>query len=299
MRLAGLFLLLLAVVFSPALFALAVHATREDLHSHVLLIPFISAYLLHIRWSDLPKTYRSSTVPAIVLAALGAGALAAAFVLVPAILALSQNDYLALMAFAFVCWAVAGGFLFLGSRWMAAAAFPMWFLLFMVPLPDAMVELLETGSKYGSAETSALFFSLWGMPFLRDGLVFHLPGISLEVAQECSGIRSSWVLFITSLLAANLFLRTTWRRTVLVLLVIPLGLLRNGLRILVIGILCVEIGPEMIHGIIHRRGGPLFFGLSLIPLFALLWWLRKGEQASRQPISPATAMPVEAEPNKT
>ena len=63
----------------------------------------------------------------------------------------------------------------------------------------------------------------------------------------------------------------------LVAAVIPLGILRNGLRILFIGLLCVHVGPEMIHSVFHRRGGPPFFVLSLIPLFVLLWWLRRGE----------------------
>jgi exosortase/archaeosortase family protein len=86
---------------------------------------------------------------------------------------------------------------------------------------------------------------------------------------------------MTSILAANLFLKTPWRRFALVAFVIPLAILRNGFRILVIGLLCVNVGPQMIHSVIHRRGGPVFFALSLIPLFALLWWLRKGETRAR------------------
>jgi exosortase/archaeosortase family protein len=150
-------------------------------------------------------------------------------------------------------------------------------------MPDAMADALETASKYASAEVANLFFYLSGTPFLRAGLFFQLPNITIEVAQECSGIRSSWVLFITSILAANLFLKTPWRRLVLVVFVIPLAILRNGFRILVIGLLCVNIGPQMIHSLIHRRGGPLFFVLSLIPLFLVLWWLRKGDVQTRQP----------------
>jgi hypothetical protein len=62
---------------------------------------------------------------------------------------------------------------------------------------------------------------------------------------------------------------------------------RNGFRIWVIGTVCVEFGPQMIHGIIHNRGGPLFFALSLVPLFLLLWWLRRGEAPKTDPpISP-------------
>jgi len=190
---------------------------------------------------------------------------------------ISHNDYLALMAFAFVSFVAAGGFFFMGARWMAAAAFPFAFLIFMVPLPDAVVDALEKGSTLASAEAAAMYFGLAGTPLVRHGTIFELPGITLEVAQECSGIRSSWVLFITSVLAANLFLKSPWRRLALVAFVIPLGILRNGFRVFVIGELCVRVGPHMIDSIIHRQGGPFFFALSLVPLFLLLWWLRRGE----------------------
>ena len=113
--------------------------------------------------------------------------------------------------------------------------------------------------------------------------MLSIPGLTLEVAKECSGIRSSWVLFITSLLASHLFLRTRWRQTVLVAFVIPLGILRNGFRIAVVGLLCVHVGPHMIDSVIHRRGGPLFFALSLVPLYLLLWWLRHQEQQHNLP----------------
>jgi exosortase/archaeosortase family protein len=107
---------------------------------------------------------------------------------------------------------------------------------------------------------------------------FELPHvISITVAQECSGIRSTWVLIITSLLASYLFLRSPWRRALLVAIVVPLGVARNAFRILVLALLCVHEGPHMIDSPLHHRGGPIFFALSLVPLFALLWCLRRGE----------------------
>jgi exosortase C (VPDSG-CTERM-specific) len=166
---------------------------------------------------------------------------------------------------------------------MAAAAFPVAFLIFMVPLPDVAEHWLEAASVVASADAAALFFKLTGTPLLRDGAILALPGITLEVAKECSGIRSSWVLLITSLLASHLFLHSPWRRIVLVAFVIPLGIVRNAFRILVIGLLCVHIGPHMIDSIIHRRGGPVFFALSLVPLFLLLEWLRRQEQRRNLP----------------
>jgi len=269
------YIVLLTLLFVQSLTMLMIHAAQSDLHSHILLVPFISAYLLYIRRRLPLPAYRSSIAGMITLGAIGIAALAAAIRWHGS---LSVNDELALMALAYVSFLAAGGFLFLGSKWMGAAAFPVAFLIFMVPLPDAAVNWLEDASANASAEAAALYFNVLGTPLVRHGTVFELPRIVLRVAQECSGIHSSWVLFITSLLASHLFLKTWWGRTALVALVIPIGILRNGFRILVIGLLCTHVGPHMIESSIHRRGGPLFFALSLIPLFLLLWWLRRQER---------------------
>jgi len=125
--------------------------------------------------------------------------------------------------------------------------------------------------------------SLSGMPVFRQGLDFQLPGMRMAVAPECSGIHSSLVLFITSLLAGQLLLRSPWKRAALTLAVIPLAILRNGFRIFTIGQLCVHVSPDMINSYIHRRGGPIFFVLSLVPFFLLLYFLRKAESRKLKP----------------
>ncbi len=271
---------LLTLLFIQPLARLMVYAAQSDLHSHILLVPFISAYLLHLQRGRLSTAYRSSLAGMVPLCLLGLAALAARFQWRDS---LSLNDGLALTALAFVSFAAAGGFLFLGSKWMAAAAFPVAFLIFLVPLPDAAVDWLEKASMLASADAAAWYFNMTGTIVLRRGQVFELPGIVFQVAQECSGIRSSWVLFITSLLAAHLLLKTRWRRLLLVAFVIPLGILRNGFRILVIGLLCVHVSPGMIHSPIHHKGGPIFFALSLVPLSLLIWWLRHQEQRPSLP----------------
>jgi exosortase C (VPDSG-CTERM-specific) len=267
------FAALLAVAFGKPLVALFVHVANSNLHSYILLVPFVWGYLFYIRRKQPRAEYSSSPAWAAVPLVIGLAALGAA----ESITTLSHNDYLTLIALSFVCSLTAGGFFFLGRKWMRDMAFPFFFLIFLLPMPDAMANALETASKLASTEAANVFFNVTGTPNLRDGTIFRLPNITIQVAQECSGIRSSWVLLITSLLAANLFLKSPWRRVALVAAVIPLGIIRNGFRVWVIGTLCIRFGPGMIHSIIHRRGGPAFFVLSLIPLFLLLWWLRRDE----------------------
>jgi exosortase C (VPDSG-CTERM-specific) len=277
LRIAGWagWIIVVTLAFSQPLIDLWQHAAQSELHSYIPLVPLVTCYLLHIRRKTLPTGFRSSIAGSVVLCGIAALSLAAATGWGGT---LSVNDFLSLMALAYVSVIAAGGFLFLGSRWMAAAAFPVSFLIFMVPLPDFLVHQIETASVVASADVSAWLFRLTGTPLLRDGTVFTLPGIVLRVAQECSGIHSSWVLLMTSLVASHLFLNSPWRRLILVAFVIPLAIVRNSFRILVIGLLCVHIGPHMIDSVIHRQGGPVFFALSLIPLFLLSVWLRRQEQ---------------------
>jgi exosortase len=140
-----------------------------------------------------------------------------------------------------------------------------------------MQDGIEAFLQRGSAEVAATMLRISGMPVFQTGTHFQLPSFSLEVAPECSGIHSTLILVITSLLAAYLFLQKSVNRWIMLLVVVPLALLRNGFRIFVIAQLCVRIGPQMIDSPIHRKGGAVFFVLSLIPLFLLLVYLSKRE----------------------
>ena len=192
------------------------------------------------------------------------------------------EDYLATMVLSFLSLLIGGACLCLGKQTLRVVAFPAAFLVFMVPFPVFLREGIESFFQHGSAEAAQALFTLSGTSFFRQDMSFQLPGFSLQVAPECSGIHSSLVLFITSLLAGHLFLKSPWKRAVLTLAVIPLALLRNGFRIVTIGELCVHVSPDMINSYIHRRGGPIFFVLSLVPFFLLLLVLRKLDGRKRR-----------------
>jgi exosortase/archaeosortase family protein len=78
-----------------------------------------------------------------------------------------------------------------------------------------------------------------------------------------------------------LFLLTTWRRLALVCVILPLGLLRNGFRIWVLAVLTVNVDRRVIDSPLHHQGGPIFFVISLFPLFGFLWLLFRSERALR------------------
>lgn len=274
----GLSVGVLAILFGHTLWRLGRLALSSDLYSHTLLIPLVTVYLA----STQKGAFRE------IRGDRGWAALAAGLGLVPLLWfwtgrlqgrQLELEDSLFLEISALVVLVIASGLLFLGRKAMSAVALPVALLFFLAPFPKAAELSIERFFQYTSAEAAALLFRCSDIALLRQGLVFELPGIILEVGRECSGIRSSLVLFITSIIAGYLFLQTPWKRALLTLVVIPLAILRNGFRIFVIGWLCVRVDPAMIHSWVHQKGGPLFFVLSLVPFFALLLLLRKSEAA--------------------
>ncbi len=277
-RLAGFLsaTLILAACFCFPLYELLQLAFTDDLYSAIPLVPLLSLYLVWLK-RDLPVSFGSAVKPATAFFTAGFLSLLAYWLALRDRFGPIEN-YLAINILAFLFFFVGICFLFLGSLFVRAFTFPLALLIFTIPFPEPARHGIELFLQYGSAEFAGMFFHLAGTPFLRDGLNFHLPGCVLQVAPECSGIHSTLVLAITSLLGAWLFLRSPWKRTALVVVVIPLALLRNGFRIFVIGRLCVAYGPQMLASPIHRHGGPLFFALSLVPFFLFLLFLRKTEQ---------------------
>jgi exosortase C (VPDSG-CTERM-specific) len=285
LRRLGVATALLALCFGAPLLQLISFAWQSEFFSYIVLVPFISGYLVWtMRRSLIQEPVRPCWQGAL-LAWAAAALLAGGFWIgwhggwLP-----QKQDYLAVMTAAFLCgfWGLC--LAFLGSKFARRIFFPLAFLAFAIPMPAGCQDSVVTFFQNASAPAAAGFLHLVGEPVSRRGLDLQLSHFAVTVAPECSGIHSTMVLVITSLLGGYLFLRRFWTRAVLVLAVIPLAILRNGFRISVIGWLCVHVSPEMIHSPIHRKGGPIFFVLSLIPFFVLLLFLRK--QDSRTNGSP-------------
>jgi len=267
----GFALAAIILVFAKPLFDLVQFAFQSDAFSHVILIPFISAYLASLRRKTVILNASSTSPGMFVALALGL-LLAASWFTTP-----SPEIRLCLSTLAFVCFVFAAAFRFLGHAAVRELAFPLGLLFLMAPLPPVIMDALEIFFQHASAWAAAAMMKVSGLPALRDGLFFLLPGLRIEVAQECSGIRSSLVLFITSLIAGHLLLRTTRHRAILAASIVPLAILRNGFRIFSLAWLSVEVNPNIIYSALHHRGGPIYFALSLIQLMLLLLFLRRLE----------------------
>jgi exosortase len=167
------------------------------------------------------------------------------------------------------------------------------FLLLMVPPPYAVIEAVVRFLQVSSAETTHLLFKAIGMPVLREStFVFALPGVSIEVAEECSGIRSSSSLFVSSMLGGYMFLRSPWNRGLFTLLTIPVVIFKNALRIVGISWLGVYVDPDFLFGAFHRNSGIPFSLVALGILFLIIRALQRLEDRKSAAMPQATAAPA-------
>jgi len=248
---------------------------KSELYSHIILIPWISGYFLYDRRKSLSLNESSSPLPGTAIAVSG---IILYFVGIGQGAKLNPNDYLSLMIFSAVTLWI-GGFIFsYGTRAFRVAAFPLLFLFFLTPVPSAIIDRFILVLQIVSTEVTHFFFGLTGVPVLREGFVFHLPGISIEVAKQCSGIRSSIALVITSIIAGQLFLHTGWRRLLLILAIFPITVFKNGLRISMLSLLGVYVDPRILGSELHKSGGIPFFVVALMMLAPVLWALRRSER---------------------
>lgn len=176
------------------------------------------------------------------------------------------------------------------------AAFPLLFLFFLVPLPSFLLDRLITGLQYASAEVTSLLFTLAGVPVLRHDQTFVMANFEIEVARECSGIRSATGLIMLSAVFSQLFLRSNWSRAALLLLTIPLAIVKNGLRIFTLSTLAAYVDPAYLNGPPHRYGGVIFFALAFLGLIAFVRLLQllethTGRRPSRPVLTAAAIRP--------
>ena len=272
----SLYMVVWLAVYFTALRELVLMAGRSELHSHTVLIPLVSAYFLF----QERRTIFSSVRPALGagLAFVAVGIVAYGFGMLQGS-SLDPHGGLSLSIFS-ACAVFIGGFLlFFGSRAFREALFPLFFLVFMIPLPLAVGDPIVAFLQRGSADATDLILKTLGVPFLREGLSFHLARVSVEIAPECSSIRSSMALLITGTVAAKLFLGRWWSRSALVLITIPLALVKNAIRIVTLTLLAQYVDMRFLTGHwLHRSGGFVFFLITFALFAGILLLLRWAEE---------------------
>jgi exosortase len=259
-------------------------ALGNDGYTHIILILPLSAALIYLDSKYLDSKYMDSKALRIdpqPNPRLGAALLALALLIGCyarwGMAAMPGDIRLSLSMLACVTWWIASVLLCFGTRTFQSFLFPLCLMLLVVPIPEFALRWIVEFLQAQSALAARIMFRAIGVPVAQDGIMLSIPGLDIEVAQECSSIRSSLMLVVTTMVLAHLFLRSWWRKTLLVAAAIPLSVAKNGLRIVTIAELGTRVDPGFLEGKFHHHGGIIFFGIAVVAVGTLLWVLRRTE----------------------
>lgn len=263
--------LLIGWLYWSILFHLAKQWSNDANFSHGFFVP---AFSLLVLWRDRARLARVVREPsswglliiALALAALLVGVLGAE-------LFLSRISLLLLIAGLVI--------FFQGWRMFRAVLFPWAFLILMIPIPTIVFSEITFPLQMLASKVAAVLLPIAGVPVLREGNVIHLPAMSLEVAEACSGVRSLLSLTTLAIIYGYFAETRTWVRVVLAIASIPIAVAANSVRIVGTGLLVQHWDPDKAQGFFHTFSGWLVFVVSLAMLLLLHRVLRMSRQQNR------------------
>jgi exosortase len=253
---------LVAGLYGPLLIRMIVQWGQDPDYSHGFVVPLFVGYVLYQRRHQLrqvPLEPNNLGLPVMVgaIGLLLAGSLGAEL-------------FVARFSLLFLL----GGMLlfFAGWKMLRGVGFPLAFLALMIPLPAIIYNQVTFPLQLLASRLSSSGLESVGVPVLREGNVLVLPNYSLEVVEACSGIRSLMSLIALAVAYGYFVEKRQWVRITLVVLMLPIAVASNAMRVMGAGILTYWFGPRAAEGFFHSFQGWLIF-VSAVACMLLVHWL--------------------------
>ena len=164
-----------------------------------------------------------------------------------------------------------------GMTTIKALWFPVFLLVFMIPLPGMLVDVVTGPLKQEISQITETILYWAGYPIARSGVTLSIGQYSLLVADACSGLHSMFSLTAMGLLYLYVLHYNSWiRNGVLVASLIPIAFVANTLRVIILVLVTYYFGDKVGQGFLHKFAGLLLFFFSLLSVFALdslLGWI--------------------------
>ncbi|MBV5339628.1 MAG: exosortase/archaeosortase family protein [Deltaproteobacteria bacterium] len=257
--------LLWAAVFYPLYPELVREWLGNSDNSHAFIVPLISMYFVWQRKNALQLTPITTSL-------WGGGLLGVSLLLY----VLSSAGGLAFPARIAMVTSLFGLVWFcLGKEFIQKLAFPIAFLLFMVPVPYSLISLVSTPLQLMATEVSAALIGKCSIPVYREGNMLYFMQTQLEVAEACSGVRSIMALTMISFVFCFLSRDGWWRRAVLVIAAIPIAIVANIFRVTGTGVLAHFYGDGVARGFLHEFSGIAIFIFGFAQLFAVFFLVNR------------------------
>lgn len=249
-------IILVSCLYSGIITGMAADWYRDENYSHGFLVPLIAGYFVYERWDNLKVM---QVVPS-------------AFGLVIVVLALMQLiigsvglEYFTIRSSLVLL--LAGIVLFFcGVELLKAVRLPVAYLLLMVPLPYIVYNAFAFPLKRFVSWLSVGCMKFIGVTVVREGNIIMFPGISLEVADACSGMRSLVSILALSIAYAFFLQLSHLKRWIVILSSVLIAIATNALRVIITGILASYHGAAAAQGFFHEFAGMAVFVLAMVLL---------------------------------
>lgn len=266
-------LLVWAAVFSPVVPAMVGTWLNHSDNSHALLVPLIAMYFVWIKREELGRIeipgsavgglFLAGTLVVYLVSFVGGIAVFARLMIVFSLLGL--------------LWSC------MGRQVVRVLAFPLGFLVFMVPVPDSVLGMVSFPLQLLATKIAAGAIQFCSIPVYREGNMLYFVHAQLEVAEACSGIRSIMSLTMLSVIFAHLSGNGWWRKALLIFSAIPIAMLANILRVSGTGILAHFFGNKVARGFLHEFSGLAVFVFGLVLLFLVFNLLNRIGNSNPRP----------------
>ncbi len=219
------------IFYREALTQVFTTVIHRDGSSHGIFVPFLSIYFLWFKFDTL-KTIDLKTDPR------GVG-----LMLVGLFFAVFNIGTFHIRFIAYILVIAGLVMLILGRDMFKHTAFPLFFLIAAVPIPETLYETLANYSRHIAFGGSLKIISFLGIPYFKEGWLIHLHNALLEVAISCSGIRYLISYFVFGIAYAYITRENNWKRALIVLLTIPISHLASIGRLTIIFFMTHHFGP--------------------------------------------------------
>lgn len=260
-------LLVLAAVYWSVVPEMVQQWYEDENYSHGFVVPLIAGYFAYERRKDLAGVLAEPWWPGLLLVAAG---------LLQLVVGWLGTEFFTMRSSLVVT--LCGMTLFLlGKRLFRLMLLPLAYLLFMVPLPYIIYDMVAFPLKLFVTRVSIATLKLMGVVVMREGNIIMLPFTTLEVADACSGIRSLISLLALAVAYAFFLEMGQMRRGLLILAAIPIAISANALRVIGTGVLAQYWGAKAAEGFFHEFAGLAVFVVAIALMIGLGSWLSRGK----------------------
>ncbi len=277
----GMLVVLIGALYYQIVIDMVMVWNNDENYSHGFLVPFIALYFLWQRWPDLKSKIVKPSAIGFVIIVIGLFQLFFSWLSV---------EYF-LMRSSLIVVLTGLSLLFLGREIVKCMVLPLGYLVFMVPIPYIIYDMVAFPLKLFVTKVSVFIMKLVGVIVLREGNILMFPTTTLEVADACSGIRSLISLLALAVAYAFFVHTSNFRRWIIIASAIPIAIATNAMRVIVTGILAQWWGEKAAQGFFHEFAGLAVFALAMAMLVAV-GAVVKGRDSNSESLAPVSKIPV-------